>query len=449
MNVLTYDRGTLILKTDFLISDLLNIFRFDERINAYRCYAYHYSRVLKIFEKIGLEIEDNVLDPVKCNWSIRKNISLRGYQSEALDAWFKNDCKGIIVLPTGTGKTRIALAILSRLMEPTLIVVPTIELMKQWYNKIQAFFNVSIGFYGGGKKNIRCITIATYDSAYINIEFLGNKFKLIVFDEVHHLPSPGYRQIAEMSAAPYRLGLTATPEREDNLHLDLNTLVGEIVYSRKVSEFPRKYLAEYRIETIRVKLSEEERKLYLENMEKYRRYLEKHNLRLRSIRDFEKIIMKSGLDREAREVILAWHNARKIAFNAVAKIDILKKILSKHRGDRILIFTENNEVVRKISTNLLIPEISYKTDDKEREKILSGFKKGLINIIVTSRVLEEGIDVPDANVAIILSGTGSKREFIQRLGRILRPKDGKQAVLYEIITSGTKEIRISRRRRKI
>ena len=139
--------------------------------------------------------------------------------------------------------------------------------------------------------------------------------------------------------------------------------------------------------------------------------------------------------------------ARRLPFNAEAKLERLRELLARHRRDRIIIFTDSNELVRKISTLFLIPEITYKTPKEERKKIMAMFREGTINAIVTSHVLEEGGDVPEANVAVIISGTGSRREFVQRLGRVLRPKNSKRAVLYEIVTKGTGEVYVSRRRK--
>ena len=444
---LYYDRGTIVAELLKPLS-LPPFFKYDKRISAYRALALHYRSAIEYFKKRGIKVEDHVLRPIKGKITLVENLKLRDYQKEALEYWIKAKCRGVVVLPTGAGKTRVALAALSHLQKPTLIIVPTIELMEQWEMRLKKYFKVKIGKFGGGDKYLGFVTISTYDSAYINAEILGNRFELLIFDEVHHLPSPGYRQIAELNAAPYRLGLTATPEREDNLHLDLDYLVGRIVYRRVVKEFKGSFLADFEVKTIRVKLSEKERRIYKELVKKYKDYLIKHNIKIKSISDFEKIIMRSGLDKEAREALLAWREARKIAFNASEKMKVLKEILAKHRGDKILIFTENNEMVRRISEELLIPEITYKTKPAERRAILEGFRLGKFKAIVTSRVLEEGVDVPDASVAIVLSGTASRREFIQRLGRILRPKEGK-AVLYEIVTSGTSETRVSSKRRRV
>lgn len=444
---LIYDRGTILLKTGELIS-LPEFFKFDQRVNCFRALAFRYRETVEYLEKARIYFRDKVLEISSTPIKPVREVRLRSYQKAALKAWENNGKKGIIVLPTGAGKTRIALAAIASVSAPTLIVVPTLELMDQWERRLARFFNCKIGRFGGGKKNLEVLTIATYDSAYIYAEKLGNKFMLIVFDEVHHLPSPGYRQIAELNAAPYRLGLTATPEREDGLHVDLSLLVGPIVYRLRPRHLAGRYLADFDVVKIKVKLKEDEKEKYKTLMEKYRKYLESRGIRLKSVKDFEKLVMKSGLDREAREALLAWREARKIAFNASQKIEVLKEILAKHRGDRVIIFAENNEVVRMISLRFLIPEITYKTGGEERKAIMEKFRKGEINVVVTSRVLEEGVDVPEANVAIVLSGTGSRREFIQRLGRILRPKEGKRAILYELVTSGTTETRISRKRRK-
>jgi DNA repair helicase RAD25 len=117
------------------------------------------------------------------------------------------------------------------------------------------------------------------------------------------------------------------------------------------------------------------------------------------------------------------------------------------RGEKILVFTDSNELVRRISLRFLVPEITHKTSKEERRAVLEMFRRGEVKVIATSHVLDEGVDVPDASVAVVISGTGSPREFIQRLGRLLRPREGKRAVLYELVTRGTREVYVSRRRR--
>ena len=158
--------------------------------------------------------------------------------------------------------------------------------------------------------------------------------------------------------------------------------------------------------------------------------------------------MRSGRDPGARRALLARNKARDIAFNSISKMGKLSEILKKHSGGRIFIFTEHNKLVHRISKQFLIPSITYRTTSKERSEILDRFRSGTYNAVVTSKVLDEGIDVPDADVGIILSGTGSQRAFIQRLGRILRKKEGKEAILYEIVSAETSETGTARRRKK-
>ena len=163
--------------------------------------------------------------------------------------------------------------------------------------------------------------------------------------------------------------------------------------------------------------------------------------------DFEKFILSSW-NPEGREALIAWRTAREIAFNARVKVDTVRYVLSKHRGEKTIIFSEDTASAYLISREFLIPCITYLTPGKERKRYFEMFRNGEITALTTSRVLDEGIDVPDASVGIVLSGSGSTRQFRQRLGRLLRPSEGKHATFYEIIASGTSEYGTSRRRRK-
>jgi len=442
---LEWSAGTILLKGE--APPLVKAyFKWDPRVRCYRALAIQYRWIVETFRMLGVEYEDDVLHPLPCQLASRE-LPLRDYQHEALEAWMGGK-RGVVVLPTGAGKTLVAIAAIAKLARPTLVVVPTLELMDQWDESVKKHLGISPGRYGGGEKSVGCVTVATYDSAYINAEQLGDKFELLVFDEVHHLPSPGYRQIAELCAAPWRMGLTATPEREDGLHEILPYLVGPVVYRRYVRELAGKWLAEFDVVRVYALMSESEREEYAKLTKVYKSFLRKRGLRMRNPRDFEKLVAMSVRDAEAREALLAWYRARRIALHASMKLDVLKDLLAKHKSDKVLIFAEHSDVVRAISSRFLIPEVTYKTPEEERRAVLAAFREGRVRALVTSRVLEEGVDVPDANVAVILSGTGSRREFVQRLGRILRPREGKRAMLYEVVTSGTREVGMSRKRRK-
>jgi len=167
---------------------------------------------------------------------------------------------------------------------------------------------------------------------------------------------------------------------------------------------------------------------------------------LKSAADFQKFIMTTGRDPKAREALLARNRAIRIAVNSKAKLDVLSQQLEIYKNEKILIFTLYNDLVYTISSRFLVPAITHQTPREERREILSNFGNSLYHVVVTSQVLDEGVDVPDASLGLILGGTGSNREYVQRLGRLLRKKEGKMARLIELISKETMEVATSRRR---
>jgi len=374
----------------------------------------------------------------------------RPYQEEALANWLAEGSRGVVVLPTGAGKTFVAALAIHETGLKTLAVVPTIDLLQQWRTALAAALSLEaneIGVFGGGEKELKPITIITYDSAALYPRELRH-FGLLIFDECHHLPAPTYRLIAESAFTPLRLGLSATPERSDMAHADLDELIGPEVYRRSPSELTEgRYLAQYEERRIDVVLSDEDEARYSEQRRIYRSFLQRRRIVIHSPEDFQqKLIYMSARDGEAREAMLAWREARNIAMNAPAKYDEIEQLLRLHADDLVLLFSEYNYVVDEISRRFCIPAITYKTPTEERRVILERFRSGQYTKLATGRVLNEGVDVPDCRVAIIVSGNSTKREYIQRLGRILRPKE-EQALLYELITSGTTEEEVAKRRR--
>jgi superfamily II DNA or RNA helicase len=443
MGRLWFDKGTLLLNGEIGTP----YGKWDPRVSCFRIKALHYRDVLAYLEESQSPVEDNVkkLPPLE---TLKNNIKLRPYQETALKNWGRAQNRGVLVLPTAAGKTYIALKAIELLKTQTLIVVPTLDLIDQWRNRIKECLSVESGAIGGGENTVRMITVATYDSTYLQAPFLGNRFMLIVFDEVHHLASPSYMQIAEMYVAPYRMGLTATYERIDERHELLPRLVGDLVCNIAVEELAGKHLAPYTYEKKYVELTPQEQRLYSREMATFKNYLRKRHITLKSPRDFQRFIMITGRDPHAREALLARNRALKIALNSQEKIKTLAKLLDSSKNEKTLIFTLHTDLVYKISRSFLIPAITYLTPKEERREILENFRKGNYHTIVTSQVLDEGIDVPDAKAGYILSGTGSTRAYIQRLGRLLRKAEGKQARLIEIVSSETMEVQMSHRRTK-
>jgi superfamily II DNA or RNA helicase len=379
------------------------------------------------------------------------SIEPRPYQEEALTQWLAAGSAGVVVLPTGAGKTFVAAMALAETGLWTLAVVPTIDLLQQWRTALASALSLSeenIGIFGGGAKALQPITIMTYDSAAIYPRELRH-FGLLIFDECHHLPAPTYRQIAESAFTPLRLGLSATPERSDMAHVDLDGLIGPEVYRRSPSELTEgRYLAQYQEEIIDIALSAEDEQRYGEQRAIYTSFLRRRHISIRSPEEFQqKLIFLSARDAAAREAMLAWRESRNIALNAPAKYSEIERLLRLHAADQVLLFSEYNPVVDEVSRRFCLPSITYKTPAEERRTILDRFRTGQYTKLVTGRVLNEGVDVPDCRVAIIVSGNSTKREYIQRLGRVLRPKSG-QALLYELVTTGTTEEEMSKRRKQ-
>jgi superfamily II DNA or RNA helicase len=437
---LWFDKGTVLLKGEVGTP----YGKWDPRVGCYRIKAYHYRDVLEYLAESKLQVEDDVpnLPPLE---QLKSNVALRDYQNEALNNWGKARNRGVLVLPTAAGKTFIALKAIQQLKVQTLIVVPTLDLIDQWKKRVKDCLNLEAGVVGGGENTLHMVTVTTYDSAYIHAEHLGNKFMLIIFDEVHHLASTGYIQIAEMYIAPYRMGLTATYERSDQRHSLLSQLVGDPVYSVGVEEIAG-HLSPYTYEKISVELTSQEQQTYESQMKVFRSFLMQRKITLRSAADFQKFIMTTGRDPKAREALLARNRATRVAVNSEAKLKVLSQQLETYKNEKILIFTLYNDLVYRISLRFLIPAITCQTSREERREILSNFGSGKYPVVVTSQVLDEGVDVPDASVGLVLGGTGSNREYVQRLGRLLRKKEGKLARLIEIISKETMEVGTSRRR---
>jgi superfamily II DNA or RNA helicase len=446
---LLFDGGTLVVEGLRAPDDTdLPGVKYDSRTRQFRAEAIWYRTIVEHIRTQKQSYTDLARDYEPAQWRLLVTKDAFPHQIEGLKAWWKAGGRGVVVLPTGTGKTHLANMAIERAGRPTLVITPTIDLMNQWYDELSLSFGVPVGLLGGGYYDIQPITVTTYDSAHLNMDRLGNRFGLIVFDECHHLPGPTFGLAATCAIAPFRLGLTATPERADNAHTHLDQLIGPVVYRREITQLKGDYLAHYRVVKLHVQLSDEERLRYETARELYRRFVSEMGINMSEPNAWGRFIILAHRSPEGREAFLAYRLQRELALAAPAKLNLLAKLLERHNGDRVLIFTHDNATVYKIARQFLVPVITHQTRAKERREILLRFNEGTLPIVATSKVLNEGVNVPEANIAIVLSGSGSVREHVQRLGRVLRKVGEKQALLYEVITRGTAEEFTSNRRRK-
>lgn len=348
-----------------------------------------------------------------------EEFALRHYQDDAVSVFYQNGRatggSGVLVLPCGAGKTIIGLGIIGRISQHTLIVVTNITAVRQWRDELLDKTTLTadqIGEYSGEVKEIRPVTITTYqiltyrkrrEEDFVHMDLFDRQsWGLIVYDEVHLLPAPVFRAVANIQSKR-RLGLTATLLREDGKESDVFSLIGP-----KKIDIPWKtlekqgWIAQALCIEVRIELPE----------------CEKH------------------------EYAVADAKAKfRIASENEAKIDLMRQIIGRHRGDQILIIGQYLDQLDKVAAEFGAPIITGKTPNKEREQIYDDFREGRIPVLIVSKVANFSIDLPDANVAIQISGTfGSRQEEAQRLGRILRPKSGgNMAYFYTLVTQDTRE----------
>ncbi|MBV5261973.1 DEAD/DEAH box helicase [Synechococcus moorigangaii CMS01] len=447
---LTYDRGSLILHPPPRGKAWLNFVTWDDRIEKFRLPARDYRPLVEHLRAEGVEFIDAAQQFTSLDLTVQFPFTPYPHQQEALIAWKKSDRQGVVVLPTAAGKTYLAQLAIASTPRTTLIVVPTLDLMHQWYAQLtKAFPQTEVGLLGGGSRDRTPMLIATYNSAAIHAETLGNRYALLIFDECHHLPSDFFRAIAEYAIAPYRLGLTATPERSDGKEQDLQQLIGPVVYDRTPASLSGQALAKHEIIQIKIPLTTAEADQYHQLITTRNQFLRDNNIRLGSLEGWQYFVAASSRSIAGRRAMLAHRQAKDIAAGTAGKLRTLAQLIQQHYPEKILIFTNDNATVYRISQEFLIPAITHQTPVKERQHILEQFRHETYHILVTSHVLNEGVDVPNARVAIILSGSGSSREYIQRLGRILRKGKAatKLALLYELVAENTNEEQLSQRRR--
>ncbi len=373
--------------------------------------------------------------------------TVRPYQQEAIDSWKALDGRGTIVLPTGAGKSIVATLAIDEVRAPTLIVVPQLDLLHQWYENLSRIYGqANVGVYFGEKKDIQPITVTTYVSASSHLDELGNRFYLLICDEVHHLTAATWQHAARLSIAPKRLALTATYPTDFEDHLLLQELIGPPCYYKTPAELAGTYLAEYETMRVRVDFTSEEADEYNKLRQVYgpfvKRMWENYGMGW-----YSRVLRGQNREPAYRQALVYKARMAELIEMSRAKRLALARILALHRGQSALIFTETNRAVYELAELFMIPAITHHTPAVERKAILDGFRQGEFPAIVTARVLNEGVDLPVAKVAVVVGGGGSSTEYVQRLGRILRRQGGAKAFLYELIVRDTLEEGVSTRRR--
>ncbi|RNB57986.1 helicase [Brevibacillus gelatini] len=348
-----------------------------------------------------------------------KPFSLRPYQQEAVDAFYRGGSalggSGVLVLPCGAGKTVIGIGAISQLQTATLILTTNTTSVRQWIAELLDKTDLDpelVGEYTGDHKEVKPITVATYQiltyrptssDEFPHMKLFSERdWGLIIYDEVHLLPAPVFRVTSGIQATR-RLGLTATLVREDGREEDVFTLIGPKKY-----EVPWKamedagWIAKARCREIRLPFEAKWREAYAHAT--------------------------------ARQKF-------RVAAENPKKLEVVKKLLERHEGDRVLIIGQYVDQLEQMANALQLPLITGKVPEKEREMLYQQFKNGEITRLIVSKVANFAVDLPDANVAIQISGTfGSRQEEAQRLGRILRPKtENNTAHFYTLVTRDTRE----------
>jgi superfamily II DNA or RNA helicase len=448
---LRFDQGTLLISglgSKEKLGNTLSYFRYDSRVGCWRADAVYYRDIAGRLSKIfGKRFVDEVPKPESVIWPKVDLPKLRVEQTEALDGWLRSDCRGQVIMPTGTGKTEVALAAMAKTRAATLIVAPVRDLMYQWHRRILKGLGYDAGIVGDNTFNIKPVTVTTYDSAYIHMSKMGAGFGLLIFDEEHHLPGRYRREAAVLSTASMRLGLTATPQRSDGLHKDLDLLIGPVAYNMPFKQAKGSTLADFDVVRIPVALNSKEQQLYNRCSKVIREYIANRR-KDKPGYSWQDLCKESGKYPQARYAQKCYHLKTSIESRASEKLRILEDIFRLHNGRQTLVFAGSNAMAIEVSKRFLIPTILSHTRKKERLAVLDSFAKGDFKALVANRVLDEGVDVPEAKIGVVIGGQGSTRQAKQRLGRILRKSGNSQATLYEVVCENTKEVHRSRSRRR-
>jgi superfamily II DNA or RNA helicase len=442
---LTYDQGTLLLRGSAAAVKRLKMAEivWDPRVGAWRAPAYRYVALTAQARATGVRLSDGVRIPD--DRVVLSAPDLRRYQADALLAWEMHGRQGSVALPTGAGKTIVAVHALARAGCTALVLVPTRVLLEQWRAVLARAGLSSIGLIGDGEHELQPVTVCTFESAFRHLDRFGDRFRLLIVDEVHHFGSGVRAEALEMSVAPWRLGLSATLPESPDAAGRLVELVGPTVFELRVGDLTGTSLAPLDRVLLPVSLAPEERDRYLASYAPFARarraFAEVH-----PGAGYRELVAELSRTEAGRAALAGWREARAVLAFPQAKQRLLRVLLQSNAGKRILVFTADNATAYRISELLLVPAVTSDIGRAERSALLERFRSGEVPVLVSARVLNEGIDVPGAEVAIVVGGALGSAEHAQRAGRILRPSPGKRATLYELVVRDSMEERQSERR---
>ena len=444
---LVFDRGTIVLLDMQPARDRPDLpgALWDPRIAALRCPARFHQTLVSELRRRGVRFTDEVSGTGTAPITSLPDVALRPYQETALAAWELGGRRGVAVLPTGAGKTRLAIAAVARAKVPALCLVPTRVLLDQWARAIEDALGIVPGRLGDGERRVDRITVATYESAWRHMHHLGNRFGLLVVDEAHHFGIGLRDEALDMCTAPLRLGLTATKPRGPAA-LRLDDLLGPTVFELRVDELIGEFLAPFDTIVLHLDLTPAERAEYEALMAVFRDVMQRFR-RFHPGATWDEFAKIAGRTDEGRRAIAAFHRARKLTAFPAAKRAAVGALLARHREARTIVFTADNPTAYAISREHLIMPLTCDIGRKERERVLALFQAGKLRALVSAQVLNEGLDVPDAEVGIVVAGNKGEREHVQRVGRVLRPRPGKRALVYELVVRDTGEVMAARKRR--
>ena len=445
-HALTFDRGSLRLEAPGT-ARVPPYFVWDDRVGVWRTAALNHVRFREEAGAYRLRLADTAarfFPPPTLRSALP---ALRADQQAAIDAWERAGRRGVVVKPTGTGKTEIALSVIARHAAPTLVVAPLRDLMYQWQRRIKKGLGFEAGVLGDGRQEVWPVTVTTYDSAFIHMKAIGNRYRLIVYDEAHHLPGPVQHESALDCLAPMRLGLTATPDRADGRDAMLADLIGPVVYEEDLADARGRTVADYAIVRVPIYLTEEEQAEFDELSRSIRHYVAARRQEDGAF-DWADMARRSRTDGEAREVLRRWRRKLAIVNRSAEKLRVLEDIFRLHPDEPCVVFTASNRMALEVSARFLIPAITAHSDKHERNRVLDGFAAGRLKALAACEVLNEGWDAPAVKVGVVLGGDKGVREAVQRLGRLLRRSEDRAARLYEVVLQETPDVARARRRGK-